>query len=119
MKEIIPLPVYWHSSVKQVNEDISKVKKGKVHTLLPSAGGRPVYMLEYGKNTLPESRATLSSACGAHDYRCYADKTQDDYIPTVFLTGCMHGGEFEGTVALMNLISLLESGVDLAGSKND
>ena len=118
-KEIVELPVYWHSSVEQVNEDISKVKKGKVHTLLPSAGGRPIYMVEYGENTLPKSMASLSSACSAQDYRCYANKTEDGYIPTVFLAGCMHGGEFEGTVALMNLISLLENGVDLAGNRND
>ena len=49
----------------------------------------------------------------------YADTTGSDYIPTVFLAGCIHGGEFEGTVALMNLISLLETGVDLAGKSND
>ena len=63
--------------------------------------------------------ASLSSACGAHDYRCYADKTGDGYVPTVFPAACMHGGVFEGTVALMNLISLLETGTDLAGRKND
>ncbi|MBP3322689.1 MAG: hypothetical protein J6M16_00690 [Clostridia bacterium] len=119
MKEIIEPPVYWHSSVEQVNEDISKVKKGKVHTLLPSAGKRPIYMVEYGEKTIPPSKASLSSALGAQDYRCYADKTGDNYVPTVFLAGCMHGGEFEGTVALMNLISLLETGEDLAGKRND
>ena len=119
LKEIIDPPIYWHSSVKQVNEDISKVKKGKVHTLLPSAGKRPIYMVEYGEKTTGKSMASLSSALGAHDYRCYTDKTKDGYIPTVFLAGCMHGGEFEGTVAIMNLISLLENGVDLAGSRND
>lgn len=119
MKEIVELPVYWHSSVEAVNEDIKKIKKGKVTELLKSAGGREIYMVEYGKNTLPKSMASLSSALGAFDYSCYANKTGDDYIPTVFLAGCLHGGEFEGTVALMNLISLLETGVDLAGNRND
>ena len=118
-KEIIEPPVYWHSSTEQVEADIRKVKKGKVHTLLPSAGNRPIYMVEYGQRTIGKSMASLSSACGAHDYRCYADKTGDGYVPTVFLAACMHGGEFEGTVALMNLISLLETGTDLAGRKND
>lgn len=119
MKEIIEPPIYWHSSVEQVNEDIKKITKGKVTELLPSAGKRPIYMIEYGERTIPESKATLSSACGAHDVRCYADKTQDGYVPTVFISACIHGGEFEGTVAMMNLISLLENGVDLAGNKND
>lgn len=119
MKEIIEPPIYWHSNVGQVEEDVSNIKKGTVHPLLPSAGGRPIYMVEYGPNTLPKSMATLSSACGAKDLRCYADKTGDDYVPTVYLVGCMHGGEFEGTVALMNLIGLLETGVDLAGIPNN
>lgn len=119
MKEIVELPVYWHTSVDVVQEDIKKIKKGKVTELLPSAGGRPIQMIEYGKNTLPKSMASLSSALGGFDYSCYADKTRDDYIPTVFLAGCIHGGEFEGTAALMNLISLLETGVDLAGERND
>lgn len=117
--EIIQPPVYWHSSVEQVNEDISKIKIGKVTELLPSAGNKPIYMIEYGKKTVTEGKANLSSACGAQDVRCYADKTKDGYIPTVFMVGCMHGGEFEGTVAMMNLISLLETGVDLAGNRND
>ena len=119
MKEIVTPPVYWHSSVEVVNEDISKIKRGKVTELLPSAGNRPIYVIEYGESHLPKSKASLSSALGAFDYRCYADKTGNDYIPTVYLAGCIHGGEFEGTVALMNLISLLETGVDLAGKPND
>ncbi len=119
MQEIIELPVYWHGSVDAVNEDLKKVKKGTVKELRPSAGGRPIYMVEYGKNTLPKSLASLSSALGARDYNCYADKTGADYVPTVFLAGCIHGGEFEGTVGIMNLISLLETGVDLAGKPND
>ena len=119
MKEIIEPPVYWHTSLGQVNEDIGKIKKGKVHTLLPSAGQRPIYMVEYGEKSTDKSMATLSSACGAHDYRCYRDKTKDGYVPTVYLVGCMHGGEFEGTAALMNLINLLETGVDLKGDKQD
>lgn len=119
MNEIITPPIYWHSSVDVVNEDIKNIKKGKVTELLPSAGNRPIYMIEYGSSNLPKGKASLSSALGAFDYRCYADKTHDDYVPTVFLAGCMHGGEFEGTVAMMNLISLLETGVDLAGNRND
>ena len=114
-----PLPIYWHGSVEQVNEDIKKIKKGRVKELLPSAGGRPIYMIEYGKSNLPPRKANLSSALGGKDFSSYADKSGADYIPTVYFAGCIHGGEFEGTVAIMNLISLLETGVDLAGNPND
>ena len=113
------LPIYWHGSVEQVNEDIKKIKKGTVTELLPSAGGRPIYMIEYGKSNLPPRKANLSSALGGKDFSSYADKSGADYIPTVYIAGCIHGGEFEGTVAIMNLISLIETGVDLAGNPND
>jgi hypothetical protein len=76
-------------------------------------------MVEYGKSNLPPRKANLSSALGGKDFNCYADKRGEDYIPTVYIAGCIHGGEFEGTVAIMNLISLLETGVDLAGNKNE
>ncbi|MBR2466844.1 MAG: hypothetical protein IKB38_07975 [Clostridia bacterium] len=113
------LPIYWHGSVDAVNEDLKKIKKGTVKELLPSAGGRPIYMVEYGTSNLPPRKANLSSALGGKDFNCYADKRGADYVPTVYIAGCIHGGEFEGTVAIMNLISLLETGVDLAGNKND
>lgn len=111
-------PVYWRGNLQDVEVAVKEVKKGKVHTLRPSAGGRPIYMIEYGTSNLPPSQATLSSALGARDYSCYADKSGEDYCPTVFLVGCVHGGEFEGTVAILNLIHLIENGKDYAGNTN-
>ena len=113
------VPIYWHSSLDDVEDDLKRVKRGKVSTLLSSAGNRPIFLVEYGCSNLPKSQASLSSALGAGIYSCYADRSNDNYVPTVFLAGCIHGGEFEGTVAIMNLISLLETGKDLAGHKND
>lgn len=111
-------PVYWNCSLQDVEITVQEVKKGKVHILRSSAGGRPVYMIEYGTSNLPPSHATLSSALGAGNYAYYADKGGDDYRPAVFLAGCIHGGEFEGTVAILNLIHLLETGKDYAGNTN-
>lgn len=110
------VPEYWKGNLKDVESIVQEVKKGTVHTLRPSAGGRPIYMIEYGTSNLPPSRATLSSALGANDYSCYADKRGADYCPTVFLAGCIHGGEFEGTVAILNLIRMIETGVDYNGN---
>lgn len=111
----IQVPDYWKGSIEDVLSGIKAIRKGHVTELLPSASGRPIHMVEYGQSHLPPSRATLSSALGAHDYRCYADKTGVDYRPTLFFAGCIHGGEFEGTAAIMNLIKLLETGSDYAG----
>ena len=119
MKEIIEPPIYWHSSNEAVLEDIKKIKRGKVKKLRPSAGNRDIYLVEYEVGNFPTRTAGLSSALGARRPDAYADRSSPDYVPTVFIAGCIHGGEFEGTVAIMNLISLLETGKDLAGNPND
>ena len=114
------IPVYWKTRLDEVEETLKLVKKGVVTQPAVSAGGRPIYMVEYGKSTLPPRTANCSSALGAcGKIECYADKSSPDYIPTVFLCGCVHGGEFEGTVAMLNLIKLIETGTDYRGERND
>ena len=117
--EIITPPEYWHGGLDTVYADIGEIKLGRVMKMLPSAGGRKIHLIEYGQSGLGKRKANLSSALGAKCPTAYADRSADGYTPTVFLAGCIHGGEFEGTVAIMNLISLLEKGVDLAGRRND
>ena len=114
------IPVYWKTRLDEVEETLKLVKKGTVTQPYSSAGGRPIYMVEYGKSTLPPPTANCSSALGARGkIECYADKTSPDYVPTVFLCGCVHGGEFEGTSAMLNLIKLIETGTDYRGEAND
>jgi len=109
------IPVYWKTTLEDVEETLKLVKKGKVSVVTNSAGGSPIYQVEYGKSNLKKGTANYCSAMGAHDVRYYADKTGEDYVPTLFLCGCIHGGEFEGTAALLNLIKLLETGTDYDG----
>ena len=113
------IPIYWKTRLDEVEQTCAIVKKGRVSTPFFSAGGRPIYKIEYGQSNLSLGKANISSAMGAHNIRYYADKTGSDYIPTVFLCGCIHGGEFEGTAAMLNLIKLLETGTDYAGNRND
>ena len=114
------IPVYWKTRLDEVEQALELVKRGVVTQPYTSAGGRPIYMVEYGKSNLPPRTANCSSALGARGkIECYADKRGSDYIPTIFLCGCVHGGEFEGTVAMLNLIKLIETGTDYAGNKND
>ena len=94
------------------------IKTGKArygHRVHQVCRGRPVYQLEYGKSNVKLGTANLASALGAHDSKYYADKSGEDYVPTFFIDGCIHGGEFEGTMAVPNLIKLLETGTDYAG----
>lgn len=116
------IPEYWKTRLDEEEETLKLVKKGKVTKVYDSAGGRPIYKVEYGTSNLPNPKGTanLSSALGARGkYEFYANKTGADYIPTVFLVGCVHGGEFEGTCAILNLIKLIETGTDYAGNRND
>lgn len=122
MREIpkdMQTPAYWKTTLSDVEEALKLAKGGKVTKEYDSAGGRPIYKLEYGKSNLPAGTANLSSALGAHHPECYADKSGADYVPTIFLVGCTHGGEFEGTCAMLNLIKLLETGTDYAGQRYD
>jgi hypothetical protein len=116
METQITSPVYWKTSLQDVEETLMLVKRGTVTLVTKSAGHRPIYKVEYGKSNLPKSKANVSSALGAGDITCYADKTGEDYVPTVYLAGCIHGGEFEGTMALLNLIKMIETGTDYAGN---
>ena len=111
----INCPLWWKSTLEDVEETLALVKRGNVSVLGRSAGGRPIYRVEYGKSNVKMGTANLSSALGAHDLRCFADKTGEDYVPTVFLDGAVHGGEFEGTMSLLNLIKELETGTDYNG----
>ena len=112
------LPIYWRSTIEDLNEALKIVKRGVVTRAGESAGKRPIYRVEYGKSNIKLGRANLSSALGAHDVRFYADKTGEDYIPTLFLSGSVHGGEFEGTMAILNLIKIMETGTDYAGCEH-
>jgi len=109
------IPGYWKTTLADVEETLTLVRQGRACRIASSAGGRPIYQVEYGASNLKRGTANYCSALGARDVRCYADKTGEDYVPTLFLCGCIHGGEFEGTAALLNLIKLLETGTDYAG----
>ncbi|MCI9625396.1 MAG: hypothetical protein HFI90_01295 [Clostridia bacterium] len=113
MREI---PNYWKTSLKDVEEAVGRVQKGTVETAGYSAGGRPIYLVRYGEKNALKRTANMSCALGAGDPSCYADKSAADYRPTILLVGCIHGGEFEGVAALLNLLHILETGEDLAGS---
>ena len=114
MKDV---PSYWKTGLDDIEKTVASVKKGRVELLCMSAGNRPVYSIFYGKPNELNRKANLSSAMGAGNMGYYADKSSSDYRPTLFLVGAVHGGELEGTAALVNLVSVLETGRDLKGKE--
>ena len=114
------VPEFWKGSLEDIEEVLQTVKRGRVSLGCKSAGGRNVWMVEYGKRNDLHRTATYSSATCVNyrDTDCYADKKREGVKPCLFLIGCIHGAEFEGTVSLLNLIQLLETGKDFRGQEN-
>ena len=50
------LPVFWKSTLEDIDKEITLVKKGSV-ALSHSAGGRPIYTLTYGQTNRFHSTA--------------------------------------------------------------
>lgn len=102
---------YWKSSIADIDEAVSKIKKGRVSEIGKSAGGRPVYLIEYGERGKYERTANYSSAVGAGDVSAYKQNKK----PHVLIVSGEHGAEWEGIVASINLINIFETGKDLRG----
>lgn len=109
---------FWKSRLQEIEELMSTISKGNVTTLATSAGGRDIYAVEYGEKEGFGRRANYSSACGADNPEHYARKGRSAK-PVLLIVGGIHGGELEGIVGVMNLIHLLETGVDYRGKRND
>lgn len=106
----------WKTDLATLTRLCREAERAQVTELTQSAGGRPVYAFAYGEAPDYPSCANYSSACGAHDLSCYKPAQRK---PAILLIGAEHGFEVEGTAALYNLISLLETGLDLAGQPNE
>ncbi len=112
------MKAYWKTTLADAAALAASATKAQVRTVGHSAGGREIYLFFYGKKPEFARTANYSSALGARRPACYADKSAPDYRPCVFLAGGIHGAEFEGSMAAMNLIQILETGKDFAGTKH-
>lgn len=111
-------PEFWKTSNEDVKQLYEGARRAEKSILTYSAGGRPVYLFAYGRSNEHEpKKANWSSALGSKDPTCYSDPATK--TPTLVLIGAEHGQETEGTAALLNLVSLLETGKDLGGIAND
>ena len=120
MKEtFVEIPPYWITNREKVNSYLeTKVRKGKTFIAGKSAGGRDIYAYEWGeKEDLPQT-VSFSSAFAAGKPERYTRAPERKKL-SLFIYGAIHGAEIEGTAGLMNLINLLEYGVDLRGRQNE
>ncbi len=114
LREAEKIPSFWISSYDDVSNFLTKiVRKGKVEVIGTSAGGRPVRAVLYGNPRQGKGTTTFSGSLGFGDVRAYRGP---DHDKTVYMgMASVHGGEFEGIVGMVNLISVIETGKDLRG----
>lgn len=111
-------PVFWKTALEDVEAAVANAQKASEKRILTqSPGGRPVHMIAYGPKKEKKGTANYSSACGAHDINCFHNP--ENLQKTLILIGAEHGHETEGVAAIMNVISLMETGFDLAGQTNE
>lgn len=105
-------PEWWKSELSDIEEAAASVKKGTVRVIGKSAGGRNIYLFEYGERDCYERTANYSSSLG-----CYKPETyKQNRHPHIMIVTGEHGGEWEGIVSGLNLIRIFETGADYAGT---
>jgi len=107
-------PDFWVSTVDGVTSFLGgRVHRGTVAVIGTSAGGRPIRAVFYGRARNGRGTTTFSGAIGAGAMRAYFGPDFDRKVYVAMAS--VHGGEFEGIVGLVNLLSVLETGNDLRG----
>ncbi|WP_114576440.1 M14 family zinc carboxypeptidase [Saliphagus sp. LR7] len=109
-------PEFWVGDRETLVDRLDAVDRGRIEELARSPGGRPIHAVTYGGSADRDHRANYNSAVAARDPTSYADRDERDR-PVVFLLGPVHGHEVEGLTGLCNLLSVLETGRDLAGTE--
>ena len=114
LREAKQIPDFWVSTVQAVNRFLDeRIRSGKVATIGNTAGKRQIRAVFYGRPRQGNGTTTFSGSLGFGDVRAYLGP---DYERTVYMAmASVHGGEFEGIVGMVNLLSVLETGKDLRG----
>jgi len=116
LREASDIRSFWLSSYDEVNNFLDKtVQKGQIRVIGTSAGGRKIRAVLYGSPRQGKGTTTFSGSLGFGDVRAYRGP---DHNKTVYMSmAAVHGGEFEGIVGMVNLISVIETGKDLRGKE--
>jgi hypothetical protein len=116
LRERQDIPAFWLSTVDEVNAFLrNHIHKGQVEIIGKSAGGRPIRAVIYGQARQGKGTSTFSGSLGYGDVRVYRGP---DHGKTVYWgMAAVHGGEFEGIVGMVNLLSVIETGKDLRGKE--
>lgn len=116
LREREEVPSFWLTTIEEVRGFLTKtIRKGRIETIGKSAGGRDIYAVVYGQPRQGKGTTTFSGSLGFRDVRAYRGP---DHEKKVYMgMSAVHGGEFEGIVGTVNLLSVLETGKDLRGKE--
>ena len=105
-------PDWWKVRLPEIAEELSKVKKGRVETILPEKDIRAVF---YQEKDFPAPEVRWTAAASSADPNRYKTSGYDPQC--IMMIAGVHGAEAEGVITILNLVSLLETGKDLRGKE--
>lgn len=107
-------PGFYRTSLAAIEATLPEVRRGVVKEIGRSAGGRPLWAVAYGEFEPTARTANLSSALAARQPEAfYGTRARRQQV--MVITSAIHGGEMESIAAVLNLISIMETGADLKG----
>lgn len=112
---LVERPDWWQVRPAEITSIASNVSKGKHQIIATTPNGHPISAVYYGDFPPPPQVNNWSSATCSTKPETY--NTRHDQQQTIVFCAGIHGAEAEGVAAAVNLISLLETGVDLRGNE--
>lgn len=117
-------PDFWLAHPREVVPFTKTLKEGVTRVIGRSAGGREVIAVEYGEKEPLDATTDNLHSCLASNLvppdptaifppAFFGSKRRRK--PVVVLQGAVHGSEYTGTVASMNLCRIIETGCDVRG----
>ena len=116
LREAENIPSFWISTVDDVTLFLKKyVHKGKLEIMAPLQSAGLSVPWSIGQPRKGNGTITFSGSLGFGNVGARGDLTDNK---TVYMgMSSVHGGEFEGIVGTVNLISVIETGKDLRGKE--
>ena len=113
--DLFDAPPFWPVHLDDIAKLAEKTEIMRPDIIGRSAGGRDIWAFSSGEFEPRRPTATISSAMASDRPECFFDYSAGTRQSLV-LIGSIHGGETEGIATCMNIISIIESGRDLAGN---
>jgi len=109
-------PSFYETSLEAVERRLKGVRLGEVHNFGHSASGKELKAIYYGANEPIERTANLSSALASGKPEAFFGERKRER-QVLMIVSAVHGAEMESIAGVMNLISVLETGCDLKGTR--